>query len=932
MKRQSISRAIALGSLILAATLMAGCGSSTTGSSSSSSTTSTTTTLTSSSASTTTGTSITLTATVSPSAATGTVTFYSGSTSLGSATLSSGTATLTTSFSTAGTYSITAEYGGSSTYASSTSSALSIAVSTSLTSTTTTLTSTSYSLTAGISFTLTATVSPSAATGSVEFYDTTTSTVLQTVSLSSGTATLTTSLSAVETHVIDAIYEGSSTYATSTSSTISIVVGSSSSTTSTTTTLTSTSYAVTAGTSFTLTATVSPSAATGSVEFYDTTTSTDLESVTLSSGTATLTTSLSAVETHVIEAIYSGDSNYTTSTSSTISIVVSSSSSGTSTTTSLSTASSTAYPGSLVALTATITASGNAVTSTSGTVTFSYTTSSDTTATTLTCSNTSSTTASVGSSGTAVCPTHFSSTSSYTITATFSGDSTYASSTSSSVNETVESGSYSLNLSSYTSSTGSTTAENGDTVKYTAYTNVVYAVNPVDKTYETMNIYIPTSVAGSSVSGKPILFDIGVGGYMSSTAGQLSSSSGGTSNDAYALNEGYVIVSPGCRGRDNGSSGDYYGVAPAAMVDLKAAVRFLRYNYNLGAFTGDVSHIVDDGGSAGGALAALLGASGNSSLYYSYLAAIGAADADDNIFAVGAQSPITNLDHADGAYEMQYGYNTLGSVNETISDDLIDVFDTYQDDLALADKHGSLGTLTHSNITEFILDNYLEPSLERYLKNGGSAPSFATCSTSSSSTYGYTCTFTFSAYVSGVFGSRGAVKEMPAFDSFFDLSSSSPDYSTIETNTTDLNTTCPAEVLEFGNPTGTASTVSGCTSGSPRHFTNFSSEAMDGTDISSSMQTIVNMMNPMYFLMNDIANSDTTDPAQYWYIRDGTKAPDTSAYVIIDLATAAENLLGTSHVNAWEDWGEGHNVETDSSGNQTGSTFMTWVFNSVAAD
>ena len=61
-------------------------------------------------------------------------------------------------------------------------------------------------------------------------------------------------------------------------------------------------------------------------------------------------------------------------------------------------------------------------------------------------------------------------------------------------------------------------------------------------------------------------------------------------------------------------------------------------------------------------------------------------------------------------------------------------------------------------------------------------------------------------------------------------------------------------------------------------------------------------------------------------------APDTSAYVIVDLATAAENLLGTSHVNAWEDWGEGHNVETDSNGNQTGLTFMTWVFNSVAAD
>ena len=68
----------------------------------------------------------------------------------------------------------------------------------------------------------------------------------------------------------------------------------------------------------------------------------------------------------------------------------------------------------------------------------------------------------------------------------------------------------------------------------------------------------------------------------------------------------------GCRGRDNGSSGDYYGVAPAAMVDLKAAVRFPRYNYS----TGDVGHIVDSGGSAGGALTSRLGAiAANSSLY-----------------------------------------------------------------------------------------------------------------------------------------------------------------------------------------------------------------------------------------------------------------------------------------------------------------------------
>jgi hypothetical protein len=328
-----------------------------------------------------------------------------------------------------------------------------------------------------------------------------------------------------------------------------------------------------------------------------------------------------------------------------------------------------------------------------------------------------------------------------------------------------------------------------------------------------------------------------------------------------------------------------------------------------------VSYIISSGGSAGGALSALLGASGNSSLYYSYLSAIGAADADDNIFAVGAWSPITNLDHADMAYEMEYSsLEYSGStVNSTLSSALIAEFDSYQDGLALTDKRGSLGTLTSSNITEYILEEYMEPSLYKYVEAGGSAPSYATCTSSA-------CTFTFANYLTNSIGTRG--KSAPAFDAFFDITSSSSYYDTV------VNTTCPAETLEFGNPSGSTSSYSGtnCSTGSPRHFTDFSSEAMDGADISSSMQTTVDMMNPMYYLMTAISSGDSSGVAKYWYIRDGSIATDTSAYIIVDLATAAENLLGTGYVNASEDWGKGHNVNADPGG------FSTWVTSSVAAN
>lgn len=72
--------------------------------------------------------SVVLTATVSPTAATGTVSFLNNGAQIGSATLSSGTATYTATFATAGTESLTASYGGDSTYASSTSSAVSLTV------------------------------------------------------------------------------------------------------------------------------------------------------------------------------------------------------------------------------------------------------------------------------------------------------------------------------------------------------------------------------------------------------------------------------------------------------------------------------------------------------------------------------------------------------------------------------------------------------------------------------------------------------------------------------------------------------------------------------------------------------------------------------------------------------------------------------------
>ena len=368
----------------------------------------TTTTLTASTTTPAVGASVTLTATVSPSAATGTVTFYSGTTSLGTATLSSGVAKLATSFASAGTYSLTAVYAGSTNDTTSTSSAVSVTAS-AKTATSTALTASTTTPKIGASVTLTATVSPTAATGTITFYSGTTS--LGTGTLRSGVATLTTSFATAGTDSLTAVYGGSTTYATSTSSAVSVTV----STTATTTALTVSTTTPKVGASVTLTATVSPSAATGTVTFYSGTTS--LGNGTLSSGVATLTTSFATAGTDSLTAVYAGSATYATSTSSAVSITVSGTSL-TPTTTALTASTTTPAVGASVTLTATV-----SPTAATGTVTF-Y-------------SGTTSLGTGTLSSGVATLATSFTMAGTDSLTAVYGGSTTYATSTSSAVSVTV---------------------------------------------------------------------------------------------------------------------------------------------------------------------------------------------------------------------------------------------------------------------------------------------------------------------------------------------------------------------------------------------------------------------------------------------------------------------------------------------------------------
>ena len=190
---------------------------------------------------------------------------------------------------------------------------------------------------------------------------------------------------------------------------------------------------------------------------------------------------------------------------------------------------------------------------------------------------------------------------------------------------------------------GELTMPQGQQLKYTAYTKLYFVTQVEDSTYQYLNIFVPEGATQSS----PIFMRTYVGGYMASEAGypQAGDATG------RALQEGYVVVIPGSRGRNStvkrGKKTVYTGRAPKALLDLKAAVRYLRYFDK--EISGDAEKIITDGTSAGGAMSALLGATGSNPAYEKYLVEMGAASVRDDVFASVCFCPITDLEHADMA-------------------------------------------------------------------------------------------------------------------------------------------------------------------------------------------------------------------------------------------------------------------------------------------
>ena len=140
-----------------------------------------------------------------------------------------------------------------------------------------------------------------------------------------------------------------------------------------------------------------------------------------------------------------------------------------------------------------------------------------------------------------------------------------------------------------------TVTVDGTSMTVKAYNNVVYVGNPVQvksgatftTDFQSMNIYVPEGATEDS----PIILQDNNSGWMGGTPGNsvtdgascstAASVTGCDQRTAAALKAGYVIANVGCRSRLFGAQdvdNNYIAHSPAQVVDVKAAIRYLRYN------------------------------------------------------------------------------------------------------------------------------------------------------------------------------------------------------------------------------------------------------------------------------------------------------------------------------------------------------------------
>ena len=450
-----------------------------------------------------------------------------------------------------------------------------------------------------------------------------------------------------------------------------------------------------------------------------------------------------------------------------------------------------------------------------------------------------------------------------------------------------------------------------------------------------------------------------------------------------ALSRGFVYINMASRSRGATApagvydDGIYQGKSPAAIVDAKAAVRYLRLNDRL--MPGNASRIVVNGTSGGGAQVTQLGATGDSADYLPYLKAAGAAGIDtngrssisDSVFAISAYCPIQDMGSADLAYEWMF--NALDTRRQVSADQkaglivdangnelvrasnpdptgsatLMNKFVAYQATLGLKNDAGA--ALTTSNMMA-ALETEFKKAASTYVKAGkpfvaynafGSAAANGVAGGSGTLYYkndfvdvdagGTVTNFNMSNYLKFV-AKQARLKAIPSFDQVGQTPALAA------TPTAD---TTKAGATIYGNYSGGESNLFGTAAQVYSNFTEYAWNNNNGGDAINAKQSDVGLKNTgttwanhpqQAFLLNQykminvlpyVGKTDGITPN--WRIRVGARDRDTSFTVAYNISRALKADAKVQDVDFALHWDQGH------AGNYDVLDAFKWIDQKLAA-
>lgn len=514
---------------------------------------------------------------------------------------------------------------------------------------------------------------------------------------------------------------------------------------------------------------------------------------------------------------------------------------------------------------------------------------------------------------------------------------------------------------------------------------VVYVANPASLDYETLGIYVPGAYLEATANGDgtytaSVKSDAQVGQFTAATAPYILPVNTPGYNASQAPNwladgiasytqAGMIYLQPGIRGRDNTTDSqgqEVVGGAPWGVTDLKAAIRYVRYNKDV--LPGDTDKIVSFGHSGGGAQSAILGASGDSTLYNPYLEALGAAMKDkegnpisDAPYGTMTWSPITSLDYADAAYEWNLGQfadsNTRaeGTFTQALSQDLAKEYANYINQLGL--KHeGQALTLTESSegiYTQGSYATYLEGVVNQSLNNfladtsfpytsDGAGPGGSTESVTYETAQAYIDSLNaetqwvtydaaanrakissladFAKYV------KTASKSVPAFDALDRSLAENAVFGVADANELHFDQLV-ARLLKNNQ-----AKYESLTDWNSQYVTDFESDLAKTDGLGKTIAERQDLYNPMFYLTSAYSGYQTSKPAPHWRIRSGLSQGDTALTVETNLALALENQANgaVKSVDFATVWGQG-NTTAERTGHAS-ANFIQWVQEIVAQD